>query len=259
LTGCTPVHDLPTEKEEKDPPKPGDPEFLGPVLPEGWKPEEEEEKEEEVIELLQINQLRDILKETGHFQANFYTKSMLAELNLMLVEYGIITHQQVKFFLAASIHESRLSVTEAGWLPENSVREYCKRYEPKTDIGKRLGNTESGDGYKFRGAGYIQLTGRYNYQKFSDYIEKKYGHDPKIMEEGADYVAKKYAWEIAGYYWDTHSINDIIEKGNIKGQDEISTFKQVSNAINRGNAFSEREPGEWEERLKRFKELMKAW
>ena len=198
---------------------------------------------------VEFDQMQSVFTETGHWQATSTTESMTNELNKTLNRYGIETQQQIQMFLAVCLYETRLSLTEAGWLPEKSVREYCKQYEPGTDSGKSLGNTQVGDGYKFRGAGYIQLTGRYNYQQFSDYIEQEYGYDSKIMSEGADYVAKAYPWEAAGYYWNKHNVNETIKKGTEGGQDTITTFSQVSNAVNRGNAYSGNAPKDWDTRL----------
>ena len=65
-------------------------------------------------------------------------------------------------------------------------------YEGRTD----LGNNQPGDGVKFAGTGWIQVTGRYNHQRFADAMG-----DPKIMELGKTYTSEKYPWSIAGDWW----------------------------------------------------------
>lgn len=58
------------------------------------------------------------------------------------------------------------------WHPivEKGPRPYFDKYEPGTGVAKRLGNTEPGDGYRFRGRGYVQITGRANYKRLTDVL-----------------------------------------------------------------------------------------
>ena len=73
----------------------------------------------------------------------------------------------------------------------------------------RMGNGDekSGEGYKFRGRGALQTTGKSNYEAFSKSIEK-----PEIMTN-PDLVASDYAFEAAMFFFDKNKLWDIAKKG----------------------------------------------
>jgi putative chitinase len=69
------------------------------------------------------------------------------------------------------------------------------------------GPEASGDGYKFRGRGAIQLTGKDNYTAFSKYIG-----DPEVLTN-PDVVSSKYAFESAMFFFETNKLWAICDKG----------------------------------------------
>jgi putative chitinase len=75
--------------------------------------------------------------------------------------------------------------------------------------GSRMGNGDekSGDGYKFRGRGALQLTGKENYKAFSDYLKK-----PEIMTN-PDLVATTYSFESAMFFFDKNKLWSICDQG----------------------------------------------
>ena len=73
-----------------------------------------------------------------------------------------------------------------------------------------LGNTQVGDGWRFRGRGLIQLTGRANYQAYKDYS----GHDVIVNHDLAS--RPDIAIDIAGWFWSVRfKLNPIADKNNI--------------------------------------------
>ena len=92
-----------------------------------------------------------------------------------------------------------------------NAADYAKQPEKIANIiyGGRMGNVQEGDGYRFRGRGVIQLTGRDNYTAFG----KSVGMSP---EQVIDYVqTKKGALESACWYWNSRKINTACDNNDI--------------------------------------------
>ena len=87
----------------------------------------------------------------------------LNPLNEAMAEFGIDTYLRAAAFLAQIGHESG----ELVWLQERwGPTEAQKRCERPSRLAQRLGNTQPGDGARFRGRGPIQITGRANYLRY---------------------------------------------------------------------------------------------
>ena len=135
------------------------------------------------------------------------TAAQLADLNACLQRFAINTPARIRHFLAQVGHESG----GLRWMLELASGD---TYEGRRD----LGNTQSGDGPRFKGAGAIQLTGRDNYEAFADFIG-----DQEVMT-GATYVANRYPFTSAGFWWHRNAMNTVVDQG--------ATCRQVSARVN---------------------------
>lgn len=132
---------------------------------------------------------------------------LLDDLNACLVRFEINTSARMQMFFSQICHESG----NLKWMKELASGD---AYEGRRD----LGNTQQGDGKRFKGAGCIQLTGRANYQALANYLK-----DFRVME-GCNYVAQKYPFTSAGLWWHKNGLNQMIDRG--------ATIEQVSARVN---------------------------
>ena len=133
----------------------------------------------------------------------------LADLNRCVGKFGITTSARLRHFISQCSHESCCGVYTKELASGDA-------YEWRSD----LGNTQAGDGRRYKGGGYIQLTGRANYQALANYLG-----DQNVMQ-GVDYVANNYPWTSAGYWWYRNGMNSLCDSG--------ASVEQVTRRVNGG-------------------------
>ena len=132
------------------------------------------------------------------------------EMNSCLEKYEITTAPRIRHFLSQTAHES------GGGRYKKELAS-GEAYNNRSDLGN--GPT---DGPKYKGAGYIQLTGKYNYSRLSEYL-----NDPRVME-GVDYVAENLPFTSAGYWWTDNKMNELIDSG----ADVVAVTRRVNGGEN---------------------------
>ena len=140
--------------------------------------------------------------------------------------YYKLTPERAAHFFAQTSHESggftifteNLNYSAQGlqnifgkYFPGNLEESYARNPEKIANrvYASRMGNGDeaSGDGWKYRGRGALQLTGKSNYQAFADYLKK-----PEIMTS-PDLVSTVYAFESAMFFFDKNKLWSICDKG----------------------------------------------
>lgn len=138
-------------------------------------------------------------------------------LQKMAIASGI-KGQELTHFLAQASHET-LDFRELEEI--GSSEKFEKKYGHTTSKGKILGNIQSGDGSKYRGRGFLQLTGKYNYDKIGKMLDLDLVNNPDLISK---HPAVAAATAIAYWKW---RVSPTVKNFNTKGAVEKVT-KQIT-------------------------------
>jgi len=171
---------------------------------------------------------------------NTMSTHVLQQLPSVIESFQINTPLRVSHFLAQCAHESgnfrfireNLNYSVDGLLKTfprhfknvEEAQTYARRpeYIASKIYANRIGNgpESSGDGWLYRGRGYIQLTGRANYRAFDNFVSDDIMANPHL-------VATKYTLFSASWFWHTRNLNVIADAGS--SQDVIIRITRVVN------------------------------
>ncbi len=145
-------------------------------------------------------------------------------LQQAMAEFEINNRTRAAAFLAQLAHESgELRFMEEIWGPTAAQR----RYEPVTSLSRGLGNTQSGDGFRFKGRGPIQITGRSNYARYGQMLDLDLVGDP------AQAATPQVGFRTAALYWRKNGLNELADQ---------QAFVTITKRINGGtNGLAERQ------------------
>lgn len=152
------------------------------------------------------------------------------------VKNGITDKKELAIMLANTHHETggfRQVEENLGYKPQTLMKLWPKRFPTmekasavagggaaviaNTIYGGRMGNTEPGDGYKYRGRGFIQLTGKENYTRASKALGVDLVDDPDAIAEDPEMAASS-----ALYFWKANKkIGEQARAGNVAGVRKI--------------------------------------
>ena len=165
-------------------------------------------------------QLRQIMPNLAPAKLPLY----LGPLNAAMQAHGVNTMLRTAAFIAQLAHESgEFRWMEEIWGPTDAQR----RYEPPNALAAKLGNTQAGDGKRFKGRGPIQITGRFNYAKYGGLLNIDLTADP------ARAAMPEVAFATAGLFWITNGLNELAD---------AQQFTAITRRINGGtNGLADRQ------------------
>lgn len=195
------------------------------------------EKEEEKM-LLTSDQLYNINNNLNRSDCEYYINA----LNRVLPQYQINTPLRLAHFLAQVLHESGhlkyksenlnysaqallkvfpkyfKTITEANAYARQPVKIANKVYANRMGNG----NEASGDGWKYRGRGLLQLTGKSNYIQCGQYINSNLVNYPEAILGDPEINVKVACW-----YWTTRNLNQYADNNDI-----VTITKKINGGLN---------------------------
>jgi putative chitinase len=156
------------------------------------------------VGLVTVEQLQAIMPRAGPILC----RNNIDAINTACQKWGINTPTRMAMFLGnCALECDELRETEEHWVPTQAQLDY----EPPHHVAAVLGNTQKGDGVKYRGRGVIQLTGRSNYRMAGHAISQDLENFPELAAQ------IEHAWRVAGWFWETHGLNLIADTGDFQG------------------------------------------
>ena len=168
----------------------------------------------------------DIMEEFPHAK-NELVDALVGATDILNV-YEINTPLRMAHFLAQTSHESggfraveenlnykaeTLTKIFPKYFRDKDPDDYAKQPEKIANLvyGSRMGNGDpsTGDGYRYRGRGLIQLTGKDNYSRFAEALEFD-------LDEVVEYLATpEGAIESAAWFWAENGLNELADKDDV--------------------------------------------
>lgn len=150
----------------------------------------------------------DIMHRLTGYPASSFDKVFCNSFNTMLVETSFAEHPDAMCMLIGNL------MTESGNFVYMKEIASGEAYEGRKD----LGNVYPGDGRKFKGCGPLQVTGRVHFVQFYEWLKKnKNIDDPRILNDGTNYVADAYPFEIAISWIQNNRLLQIAKDKGIDG------------------------------------------
>jgi putative chitinase len=197
--------------------------------------------------IISLEQLNDAFADATEEDVELYFEPF----NQACEDYEINTPQRISAFIAQVAHESGqlTAVKENLNYSANGLMKIFKKYftpalaaqyarKPEKIASRvyanRMGNgpESSGDGWKFRGRGLIQLTGKDNYTRFAEDMEM-------TLDEAIEYLeTPEGAMESAAWFWDSRNLNSVADRGDITRVSQLVNGKPVNHLQDRIDLYN---------------------
>ncbi|HYD75927.1 glycoside hydrolase family 19 protein [Ramlibacter sp.] len=170
--------------------------------------------------MLETSHLEQVMRQASRQRLRAFTPLLAAAMSQFGIDRSL---RRAAAFIAQLAHESgQFRYLQELWGPTEAQR----RYEPPGALARRLGNVQEGDGYRYRGRGPIQLTGRANYAAFGALLQIDLEGDPDLA------ATPEVGFKTAALFWERNGLNALADAGN---------FDAITRRINGGtNGLEER-------------------